>query len=825
MHRNAKTTPTTRSRADAFVNGTTRVGTGCAPDAARTWAGLLFLFLITVFAGAPRGAAAQSSSIPGDAAYQCDFENSWCEFSEQSALGDVPSGTARRSSIVSPGRNGSTAVRLHTESGDNSVHGSGTWERDDLTLGPSGSYCNEGQEEWWAVSVMFPSDYVYPPGPEGGVVLDFHHNADNGLPNMSIDTMPGTGMRQRGYGGATVNGGQYSAQIADPYGAVGDVTRNKWYDFVFHVKWSSSSNGYMEAWLNGKKFQMYNGATLYSGISCYLKLANYHAAFGQASSIIFDRVIRGTSADVAIEPLEGVASGISSFTQVSSSSSYNNPSAPGTTTTTTPTSPATTPASSGGSGGSSGSSGNGTTSATMDSSAYTIAAGQSVTFKAAVMGNSGTPGGTIAFRSDGNTIAECASVALSGGTASCTTSSLPAGAHAITGVYSGDATYGAAQAGPITETVTGSSAQSATLPAKFGMDSSSYTSAPGQSVTFTATIPGSGGSVDFQDNGSAISGCSGIGVSSSGLAYCTTSSLAAGAHAVSAVYSGSGSYAAGIAGPITQTVSASAPGVAPPAAGGAAMNVQGLWWGGASESGWGLNLTQQGEIVFATWFTYDANGKGEWLVMSDGQHSGNTYSGTLYRTTGPAYSDPAFDPSRVARTPVGSMTLVFSDAGNGTMSATVDGVNVTKTITRQSFGPMPTCTAGGGASGTPNFQDLWWRPNGVESGWGLNIAHEGDVLFATWFTYDVDGSDMWLVGSDIAKQADGTYAGTLYRTSGPAFNTSPWNASQVTRTAVGTMTVTFNDLNSGVFSYTVNGVTQSKPITREAFSTPPTVCH
>ncbi len=420
----------------------------------------------------PRAAAAQT--IPSSAAYSCDFENSWCDFTEQSALGDVPSGTARRSSIVAPGRNGSTAVRLHTEPGDNSVHGSGTWERDDLTLGPSASYCNEGQEEWWAASVMFPSDYVYPPGPEGGVVLDFHHNSSSGLPNMSIDTMPGTGMRQRGYGGASLNGGQYTAQIADPYGAVGDVTRNQWYDFVFHVKWSSNSDGYMEAWLNGKKFQMYNGATLYSGISCYLKLANYHAAFGQASSIIFDRVIRGTSANVAIEALEGVTGGVSAFTQPSSSTPYTNPSASNTTTTpttggtTTPATGATTVSGAGGSGSAS-------TSATMDSSAYTIAAGQSVTFTAAIIGNGGTPSGSISFDADGSPIAGCSGIALSGGKATCTTSSLSGGSHAITGTYSGDSAYSAAIAGPITQTVTGSAP--ATPPS---------TGATGQSASATA---------------------------------------------------------------------------------------------------------------------------------------------------------------------------------------------------------------------------------------------------------------------------------------------------------------------------------------------------
>jgi hypothetical protein len=34
-----------------------------------------------------------------------------------------------------------------------------------------------------------------------------------------------------------------------------------------------------------------------------------------------------------------------------------------------------------------------------------------------------------------------------------------------------------------------------------------------------------------------------------------------------------------------------------------------------------------------------------------------------------------------------------------------------------------------------NYQGLWWKsPAGSESGWGINFAHQGDVIFATWFT-------------------------------------------------------------------------------------------
>lgn len=266
--------------------------------------------------------------------------------------------------------------------------------------------------------------------------------------------------------------------------------------------------------------------------------------------------------------------------------------------------------------------------------------------------------------------------------------------------------------------------------------------------------------------------------------------------------------------------------VAPPPP---AINAQGLWWRApaGSESGWGVNITHQGEVLFATWFTYDTNGEGLWLVMSEGRRVGtDSYVGTLYRTTGPAFSSAPFNPAQVAVTPVGSATFSFSDAGNGTFLYTVDGRTQAKPIVRQVYAsPVPTCAPDTTGASSTNFQDLWWRsPAGSESGWGVNIAHQGEILFATWFTYAADGRGMWLVMSEGRRTTGNTFAGALYRTRGPAFDASPWNPAQVTVTQVGTATFTFTDASNGTFAYTVEGISQAKPITRQVYATPPTAC-
>src|SRR5262249_54507573 len=130
------------------------------------------------------------------------------------------------------------------------------------------------------------------------------------------------------------------------------------------------------------------------------------------------------------------------------------------------------------------------------------------------------------------------------------------------------------------------------------------------------------------------------------------------------------------------------------------------------------------------------------------------------------------------------------------------------------------------ASGPPNYEGLWWNsPAGSESGWGLNLAHQGNVVFATWFTYDATGKAWWLsMTANLTSTMTTTnvYKGTLVQSTGPAFDSVPFNPSLVRSVAVGTATLTFTDLDAGTFTYSVAGVTQTKNITRQVFGQLPT---
>jgi hypothetical protein len=271
--------------------------------------------------------------------------------------------------------------------------------------------------------------------------------------------------------------------------------------------------------------------------------------------------------------------------------------------------------------------------------------------------------------------------------------------------------------------------------------------------------------------------------------------------------------------------------------GAAAVNYQGLWYN-PSEAGWGINFAHDGDTIFASWFTYDLTGKGTWLVMAATKTGPNTYTGSFIQGTGPAFDAVPFPPlgspgGATVYGLSGTGTLTFTDANNALFSYTVNGIMQTKAITRQPLPPgaPATCTFGAQANLAlaTNYTALWWAaPAGSEAGWGINLTHQGDQIFVTWFTFAHDHTPMWLVGT-ANKTAPGVYTVTqLARLTGPPFNAVPFpplnSPGGPTFSVVGSATFTFTDGNTATFNYTVDGVTQTKTITRQVLQNPGTVC-
>lgn len=260
----------------------------------------------------------------------------------------------------------------------------------------------------------------------------------------------------------------------------------------------------------------------------------------------------------------------------------------------------------------------------------------------------------------------------------------------------------------------------------------------------------------------------------------------------------------------------------------AAPNYTSLWWNPA-ESGWGLNLVHQGDTIFGSLFTYDSTGAPMWLFMSNGarQPGTATYSGRLYRAFGPPFNASPFRPITAANlTDVGSMTLEFAGIDSATLTYTMNGVRVAKAIQRQVFGSRAAnCLATTASRSTlTNYQDLWWNPD--ESGWGLNLTHQDNVIFGSLFNYGLDGVGVWYFMSAGIRQADGSYRGELYRATGPSFDAQPFRPiSPANLSQVGVMEIRFSDGENAVLTYSVNGITVVKSIVRQVFASPATACN
>ena len=113
--------------------------------------------------------------------------------------------------------------------------------------------------------------------------------------------------------------------------------------------------------------------------------------------------------------------------------------------------------------------------------------------------------------------------------------------------------------------------------------------------------------------------------------------------------------------------------------------------------------------------------------------------------------------------------------------------------------------------------DLWWNAN--ESGWGVTVTHQKEVIFLTFFIYGTDGKASWYTGQasylNNSPQGQNVFTGVMYQVAGPWFGTT-FNPALVNARQVGTMTFSAFT-NSATLTYSIDGITVTKNITRQTF--------
>jgi len=153
-----------------------------------------------------------------------------------------------------------------------------------------------GTESWWSWSTYFGDDFVPIANSSWNIFTQWHHSGLSGQSNahfeVNTNTAPWT-LQLRTFGGELDTN-----QAVFP---LGSFERNRWFDFVFHVRWAPDATGFVELWLNGEQVvPLTNTPTLYFGQGVYLKQGFYRAESNVTSVLYHDGMRRGQSyADVA----------------------------------------------------------------------------------------------------------------------------------------------------------------------------------------------------------------------------------------------------------------------------------------------------------------------------------------------------------------------------------------------------------------------------------------------------------------------------------------------------------------------------------------------
>lgn len=128
------------------------------------------------------------------------------------------------------------------------------------------------------------------------------------------------------------------------------------------------------------------------------------------------------------------------------------------------------------------------------------------------------------------------------------------------------------------------------------------------------------------------------------------------------------------------------------------------------------------------------------------------------------------------------------------------------------------CTTAFANTYTSDFSDLWWNEN--EPGWGVNVNHQREMVFLTFFIYGKDGRVLWYTGqaSHVGQTPQGAlvFTGGMYEFTGGSWFAGVYNAANVSGRSAGTVSFTAY-LDSATLAYTIDGMSVTKVVTRQTF--------
>lgn len=217
---------------------------------------------------------------------------------------------ARRESaevVTEPVREGRYAVRITLAPGDRAA----SKERAELKIADKTIervHGIHGQDIWYGWSLFIPVEYADPPAGHWQILGQWHHRP--------IQAAPGERPRLKGPPPLAVylssdQGrdhllliGQETPDARPRRLGMRPVSRGEWIDLVFHIRCSTGSNGFVQAWLDGRPFTegKMAGPTLYSPDSNYLRLGLYRSKGSLTTNYVFYDEVRIGESYRAVAP-------------------------------------------------------------------------------------------------------------------------------------------------------------------------------------------------------------------------------------------------------------------------------------------------------------------------------------------------------------------------------------------------------------------------------------------------------------------------------------------------------------------------------------------
>lgn len=206
----------------------------------------------------------------------------------------------------------------------------------------------------------------------------------------------------------------------------------------------------------------------------------------------------------------------------------------------------------------------------------------------------------------------------------------------------------------------------------------------------------------------------------------------------------------------------------------------------------------EGFEVVVFWFTYTPNGKQAWMVGTGTVV--DRIAEVEFEITGGASFGTEFDAKDVERERWGSMRLEFLNCnkayaqyagsyGSGQIDlsrlSSIDGLDCSDPAVN------PT-------EGNAVLSGAWFNPSRDGQGFIMEVVDESSIL-AYWFTYDVDGSQMWMLGLGELDETGRTDI-TLQRSSGGNFG-DRFEPESILLEDWGNLTIQFDECEDASYSW------------------------